>query len=132
MAAGKNIGDRTLPVIRIHDQDFAVDIRRLAFIQVDNPSNEISFRNVRDSGFYTKVTYDPVTKNAFKGSIEDQLMRKDLVIIKLPAAIDLDTGGLADEVLINVRKQREFKSVLETRSKKNTPIKKVKIRSKRK
>ncbi len=106
----KDSGVRTLPVIRIHDTEFLVDIKNMEFIQFDNHENKISFRDVRDLGTHTEVSYDPVTKNAFKGTLQERLERKDIVEAKLPAAIDLDTQGLADEIVINVRKQREQKN----------------------
>lgn len=135
MARGKDSGDRNLPVIMIHDRAFAVDVRHLAFIDIDDPSNEISFKDVRDYGFYTEVTNDPKMKNAFKGSLGERLMRKDLIDVKLPAAIDLDPQALADEIVINVRKQRDFrekdlKNVLDAGPK--TTIRKVKGKGKRK
>lgn len=135
MAVGKDNSDRSLPVIMIHDRAFAVDIKHLAFLDIDNPSNEISFKDVRDHGSYTELTYDPRTRNAFKGSLGERLMRKDLIEVKLPAAIDLDTQGLADEIVINVRKQRDFKEkdfkdVLDPGPK--STMKKVKNKSKRK
>ncbi len=114
MAVESNNEPRSLRVLRIHDADFMVDIRNLEFIQVDNHENRISFRDVRDLGFHTEVTYDPLTKNAFKGTLAERLSRNDLIEVKLPAAIDFDTQQLADEITVNVRKQRDFKNTLDT------------------
>lgn len=109
MAVEQNSGVRTLPVIMIHDTEFLVDIKNLEFIQFDDNANRIHFRDVRDLGSHTEVTYDPTTKNVFRGSLEDRLSRKDVVDVRLPSAIDLDTQGLADEIVINIRKQRDLK-----------------------
>jgi len=89
---------RKLPVLRIHDTDFHVDMAKLEFTQVDNPKNAISFRDVQDNGDYTQLMYDPKTKNAFQGTWGEMSKRDDLVLVKLPAAVDLDFDYLITQL----------------------------------
>ena len=87
-----------LPVLKIHDSDFYVDMAKMEFRQVDNPKNAISFYSVQDNGDHTQVMYDPKTKNAFQGSWGDMSKRDDLVLVRLPAAVDLDFGYLMSQL----------------------------------
>jgi hypothetical protein len=89
---------RKLPVLRIHDTDFHVDMAKLEFRQVDNPRNAISFYNVQDNGDHTQVMYDPKTKNAFQGTWGEMSKREDLVLVKLPAAVELDFNYLVNQL----------------------------------
>ncbi|NOT76992.1 MAG: hypothetical protein HOP08_18875 [Cyclobacteriaceae bacterium] len=96
---------RILPILRIHDTDFHVDLEKLEFRQVDNDKNTISFYDVHDSGDHTEVMYDPKTKNAFKGSWGEMSQREDLVLVKMPPAIELDTQYIADQLVKNLREK---------------------------
>jgi hypothetical protein len=89
---------RKLPVLKIHDADFYVDMAKMEFRQVDNPKNAISFYSVQDNGDHTQVMYDPKTKNAFQGSWGDMSKREDLVLVRLPAAVDLDFNYLMSQL----------------------------------
>jgi hypothetical protein len=89
---------RKLPVLKIHDADFYVDMAKMEFRQVENPKNAISFNSVQDNGDHTQVMYDPKTKNAFQGSWGDMSKREDLVLVKLPAAVDLDFDYLMSQL----------------------------------
>jgi hypothetical protein len=89
---------RELPMLRIHDTDFYVDMAKLEFRQVDNQKNVISFNNVQDNGDHTQVMYDPKTKNAFQGNWGDMSKREDLVLVKLPPAVDLDFNYLISQL----------------------------------
>lgn len=96
---------RLLPILRIHDTDFYVDLEKLEFRQVDNEKNTISFHDVQDNGTHTQLMYDPTTKNAFKGTWAEMSKREDLVLIKLPPAIELDTQYVADQLVKNLREK---------------------------
>ena len=89
---------RRLPMVKIHDPDFYVDLKRLEFRQVNDPKNAISFRNVQDNGDHTAVVYDPKTRNAFQGTWEELMTRKDVGVIRLPALINLDREGLVAQL----------------------------------
>ena len=89
---------RKLPVLKIHDTDFYVDMAKLEFKQVDDPKNAISFRDVQDNGDHTQVMYDPKTKNAFQGTWGEMSKREDLVLVKLPSAVDLDFDYLMTQL----------------------------------
>ena len=89
---------RKLPVLKIHDTDFYVDMAKLEFKEVDNPKNAISFRDVQDNGDHTQVMYDPKTKNAFQGTWGEMSKREDLVLVKLPSAVDLDFDYLMTQL----------------------------------
>jgi len=96
---------RILPIQRIHDTDFYVDLEKLEFRQVDNDKNAISFYDVTDNGDQTEIIYDPKTKNAFKGRWDEMSQPKDLVLVKLPRAIELDTEYVADQLVENLREK---------------------------
>lgn len=81
---------RKLPILRIHDTDFYVDAEQKVFRQVDNEKNLIAFQNVQDNGDHTSIMYDTKTKNAFRGSVREITSRSDVIMVQLPAAIDLD------------------------------------------
>ena len=123
---------RKLPILRIHDTDFYVDLFQLEFRQVDNPANKISFRDVQDNIDHTQVMYDPKTKNAFKGTWGEMSMREDLVLVNLPAAINLDREGLINHLnkmgMENYRKRQEQKETPrnEERSSNNQEVKRRK------
>jgi hypothetical protein len=85
-------------MVKIHDTDFYVDLKRLEFRQVNDPKNAISFRNVQDNGDHTAVVYDPKTRNAFQGTWEELMTRKDVGVIRLPALINLDREGLVAQL----------------------------------
>lgn len=112
MVVQQDIEPPLLPILRIHDTDFAVDLLGLQFIQVENPANRISFREVQDNGDHTQLVYDPKIKNAFQGTWSEMMQREDVRIVKLPAAIDLDMQALAN-VIIRVKGQVE-KGIQET------------------
>ena len=98
-------GLRLLPILRIHDTDFYVDLEKLEFRQVDNSKNAISFRDVHDHWTYTSVLYDPQTKNVFRGSEMERNGRPDLVLVQLPARTQLDAQYWADRVTERAREQ---------------------------
>lgn len=89
---------RKLPILRIYDTNFYVDLKLLEFRQVDNAENAISFKNVQDNGDHTAIVYDPATKNAFQGTWKEMNERSDVRLIKLPAMINLDRPGLIDQL----------------------------------
>ena len=96
---------KLLPILRIHDTDFYVDMEKLEFRQVDNDKNAISFYDVQDKGDHTQLIYDPLTRNSFKGTFGEMMDRDELVIVKLPAAIELDTQYIADQLVKNLREK---------------------------
>ena len=91
-------GLRQLPIVKIDNTDFYVDLKSLEFRQVDNPRNAISFKNVQDNGDHTAVVYDPKTRNAFQGSWEELMARNDVSVVRLPALINLDRDGLVAQL----------------------------------
>lgn len=91
-------GKRQLPIVKIHDTDFYVDLKGLEFRQVDNPNNAISFRDVQDNGDHTSVMYDPKTKNAFQGTWHEMSEREDVKLLRLPAMINLDREALIGQL----------------------------------
>lgn len=49
---------KKLPILRIHETDYYIDMAKLEFRQVDNHKNAISFRDVADHKTHTSVIYD--------------------------------------------------------------------------
>jgi hypothetical protein len=81
---------RKLPILVIHDTEFYVDMAKNEFRQVDNARNSISFDNVQDNRDHSAILYDPVTKNAFQGTKQQAGQRADVILVRLPAPLDLD------------------------------------------
>lgn len=98
---------RKLPILMIHDTEFYVDMAKLEFRQVDNPVNTISFRDVQDNGDHTAVMYDLQTKNAFKGTRGEMTAREDIILVKLPSAVDLDFDYVIGK--LNERSEQMFR-----------------------
>lgn len=98
-------GLRLLPILRIHDTDFYVDLEKLEFRQVDNPKNAISFHDVHDHWTYTSVLYDPQTKNVFRGSEIERNTRPDVILVQLPARTQLDPQYWAERVAERAREE---------------------------
>lgn len=96
---------RKLPILRIHETDYYVDMAKLEFRQVDDAKNAIAFRDVADHGSHTSVIYDPKTKNAFKGTWFELSNRPDVSVIKLPPVIELDTTFIADNLQSELRRK---------------------------
>jgi len=80
----------TLPTLRVHDTDFYVDLRGMQFIQVDRPTNRISFEDVQDEGTHSLMLYDTVTKNAFKGTWAAFCASSTAIEVRLPPLEKLD------------------------------------------
>lgn len=97
---------RKLPILMIHDTEFYVDLAKLEFRQIDNAANVISFRDVQDNGDHTAVLYDLKTKNAFKGTWGEMTAREDVILVKLPAAVDLDFDYVMTK--LNERSEQMF------------------------
>lgn len=85
----------SLPILRIHDADFYVDLRNGQFTQVDNPDNAISFRDIQDNGSHCLVLYDTATKNAFQGTWTELQQSSSVVQVRLPGLTDLDPVTLS-------------------------------------
>lgn len=86
--------ERKLPIIKIHDTDFVVDVANLDFREVRNPSNKISFFALKDNGDHLTLLYDKSTKNAYKGMIGELGQKENLELVKLPPLIELDRIGV--------------------------------------
>ena len=57
----------TLPIIDIAGTDFLVDLRRMEFREVANPSNKITFYDFQDNGDHLLLQYDTETRNVYRG-----------------------------------------------------------------
>jgi len=100
--------DQKVPVYRVHDKDFSVHLREAEFRQVDDATNRISFRHLRDNGNHTVIIYDPRTRNAFQGTWREFMERKDIVMVRLPSLINLDRETLKE--IIRERGTMDFLS----------------------
>jgi hypothetical protein len=109
---------KKLPILRIHETDYYVDMSKLEFRQVDDAKNAISFRDVKDHGSHTSVVYDPLTKNVFKGTWTQLGNRPDVLVVRLPSAIELDTQYIADRLQLELRRK-----YLETRNAREAELK---------
>jgi len=88
-----------LPVLRIHDTDFFVDLRGMQFIQVDQPANCIRFDDVQYEDNSCLILYDTSTKNAFQGIWTELCQSETVVEVRLPSLEELDPPTLAALVL---------------------------------
>jgi len=91
-----------LPVLRIHDTDFYVDLRGMQFIQVDQPSNRIHFDVVKDDRTESVIFFDTSTKNAFKGTWAELRQATTVVEVRLPSLAELDPPTMM-AILIETR-----------------------------
>lgn len=81
---------RKLPILMIHDTQFYVDMEKSLFRQVDQSQNVIAFKDVQDNRDHSAILYDPKTKNAFQGTKQQAGQRADVILVRLPALLDLD------------------------------------------
>jgi len=58
---------KTLPIIDIAGTDFLVDLQRMEFREVANPSNKITFYDFQDNGDHLLLQYDTETRNVYRG-----------------------------------------------------------------
>ena len=84
-----------LPVIRIYDTDFYVDLRGMQFIQVGQPANRIRFDDVQDDRTECRILFDTATKNAFQGNLAELRRSSTVVEVRLPSLAELDPPTLA-------------------------------------
>lgn len=117
-----------LPIIRIHETDFYVDLRQMQFTEIKNPSNTISFENVQDNGDHCLILFDTTTKNAFQGTFGELTASPYVVQVRLPGLHDLDPVKLAQ--IINEQRQdfllQAAKKIFKELKTKNTRSKKRK------
>lgn len=97
--------ERKLPIVKIHDTDFIVDIVNLEFREVGHPLNIISFFDLKDNGDHLALLYDKSTRNAYRGTIGDLAQREKLELVKLAPLIALDRTG----VINFLKSQQAFK-----------------------
>jgi len=100
-----------LPIIRIHDTAFRIDLRGMQFVQVDQPSNCISFDDVQDNITHCLILYDTATKNAFQGNWEELSRSNTVVEVRLPSLTELDPPTLAALILENNFPQEDLARV---------------------
>ena len=81
------------PKILIWKMIFYVDLKHREFRQADNIYNTIPFSKMLAVSGGNVMMYDPVTKNAFDGTIIELMRRDDVVKIKLPISQKMDPVG---------------------------------------
>ena len=81
------------PKMVINGTNFYVDLKHREFIQADNIYNTIPFSKMLAVKDGNVMLYDPVTKNAFAGTIIELMRRDDVVKIKLPSTQKMDPVG---------------------------------------
>jgi len=85
---------RELPKVVFGETAFFVDLRLNEFRQVDMPFNNISFENLMDNEDGYVLCFDPQTKNAFNGSMDEFHTRKEeLLLLQVPHFMELDPIG---------------------------------------
>jgi hypothetical protein len=81
------------------DTEFIVDLQQHEFRQQDNPGNRISFNDVLPlKEAKLGLFYDPVTKNAFRGTLGEKQVRSDVTYIELPGFAVLDPEGVKERI----------------------------------
>lgn len=81
------------PKIVIGGTVFYVDLKHREFRQADNIHNTIPFSKMLAVKDGNVIMYDPVTKNAFIGTIIELMRRDDVFKIKLPSSRKMDPVG---------------------------------------
>ena len=87
---------RSLPVFRICETDFYVDIRLDEFRQVDAPWNRISMHEIRETADnFSELVFDRQTRNIFAGIIDPDNIPSHVNLVIVPPLKELDPVGLA-------------------------------------
>ena len=81
------------PKIVIGGTVFYVDLKHREFKQADNIHNTIPFSKMLAVPGGNVMLFDPVTRNAFDGTIIELMRRDDVVKIKLPSSQKMDPVG---------------------------------------
>ncbi len=61
---------RLLPMVKIYDTEFFLDMRLKELRQVNDPTNRIDYRQLSIDEFHHVIFFDTKTKNAFNGTYE--------------------------------------------------------------
>lgn len=83
--------ERILPMIKIGNTDFVVDIAQCVLREKDDPQNTLSFHDMKDMGDHYTFLYDPKTK--YFGDTERETAYMEQV--KIPQMVALDPEGMA-------------------------------------
>ncbi len=87
---------RQLPVFRMEETDFIVDVRLGELREADAPWNRISLDEIREEPDGTVgILYDKRTKNVFRGQADPENMPEYVRVIIFPSIIGLDPVGWA-------------------------------------
>jgi len=88
---------RILPVFRMIDTDFFVDIRLNEFREVDAPWNRISMDEINEDtdGKRTGILFDTKEKNVYNELVDPENMPSHVKLVIIPSLIDLDPVGMA-------------------------------------
>jgi hypothetical protein len=87
---------RSLPVFRICETDFYVDMRLNEFRQVDAPWNRISMDEIREmADDATELVFDRLTRNIYEGLIDPENIPSNVTLVIVPPLKELDPIGLA-------------------------------------
>ena len=85
---------RLLPIFKIHDTDFVVDIEKLVLREVQRPENEISFiDHMQDKGDHYLFHYDFVERTC-SPAVLDPLT---FIEVKVPPLTVLDPDGMSEK-----------------------------------
>ncbi|EHQ27016.1 hypothetical protein Mucpa_2908 [Mucilaginibacter paludis DSM 18603] len=83
--------ERELPMYRINDVDFFVEVSKARLREVGNPGNTISFiHNMTYNGNHYVLYYDPRLKN-----VADSIFDDGVAVVSLPMMSALDPDGMA-------------------------------------
>ncbi len=89
---------RKLPVFRICDTDFYVDIKLGEFRQVDVPSNTISMRDIYAAeNEVTEFVFDLQTKNIYQEHIDPDHIPAHVKLAVIPPLSELDPPFLVEK-----------------------------------
>jgi hypothetical protein len=87
---------RELPTYPIEGTEFLLDVSCQELKEVKNPSNTISFLEMKDHGTHYTLNYDPESKNL------PGLFGKNTVGVEIPQMVKLDPEGMATHYSLSV------------------------------
>jgi hypothetical protein len=90
---------KVLPILRICDTDFYVDIKLNEFRQVDAPENVISMKEIKASEKEaTEFVFDRHTKNIYQEHIDPDHIPQHVKLVVVPPLWELDPPFLVQRL----------------------------------
>lgn len=118
---------RSLPVFRMADTDFFVDIRLSEFREVAAPWNSISMKDIKETGEEgTEIAFDRNTKNIYGEIIDPDNIPNHITLVVVPPLCELDPVGMARKCDLPDDHFVRLQKIIKDQAKQDKPIHKHK------